>query len=103
MRFSRPEHWSEFLVHSPGDLPNPGIQPTSPALQAVSLPLSHQEKLARRPVVASASELQAGTTLISDFWPPELNNFLSFQVTKFMYLVGQKVLSGLPVPSYETI
>ena len=53
--------------------------------------------------MASASELQAGTTLISDFWPPELNNFLSFQVTEFMYLVGQKVLSGLPVTSYETI
>ena len=66
----------------------------SPALQAGSLPPSHQEsptriigepeKLAKRLVVASASELQAGTTLISSFWPPELNKFLSFQVTKFM-------------------
>ena len=27
---------------SPGDLPDPGIEPTSPALQADSLPLSHQ-------------------------------------------------------------
>ena len=27
---------------SPGDLPNPGIKPTSPASQADSLPLSHQ-------------------------------------------------------------
>jgi len=26
----------------PGDLPHPGIEPTSPALQADSLPLSHQ-------------------------------------------------------------
>ena len=28
---------------SPGDLPDPGIEPTSPAMQADSLPLSHQE------------------------------------------------------------
>ena len=27
---------------TPGDLPNPGIQPGSPVLQAESLPLSHQ-------------------------------------------------------------
>ena len=32
---SRPEHWS---FPSPGDLPNPGIEPRSPALQADSLP-----------------------------------------------------------------
>ena len=37
MGFSRQEYWSELPVHSPGDLPNPGIQPTSPALQADSL------------------------------------------------------------------
>ena len=29
---------------SPGDLPNPGIEPRSPALQVDSLPQSHQEK-----------------------------------------------------------
>ena len=28
---------------SPGDLPNPRIEPASPALQADSLPLRHQE------------------------------------------------------------
>ena len=34
------------LIHSgppPGDLPDPGIEPGSPALQADSLPLSHRE------------------------------------------------------------
>ena len=34
---------SHTLSLSPGDLPNPGIKPKSPALQADSLPLSHQE------------------------------------------------------------
>ena len=36
MEFSRPEYWSGFP--SPGDLPNPGIKPRSPALQAGFLP-----------------------------------------------------------------
>ena len=38
MEFSRPEYWSESPFPSPGDLPNPGIEPTSPTLQANSLP-----------------------------------------------------------------
>ena len=32
MGFSRQEHWSGLPFLSPGDLPNPGIQPRSPAL-----------------------------------------------------------------------
>ena len=38
MEFSRPEYWSEYLFTSPGDLPNPGIEPRCPALQVDSLP-----------------------------------------------------------------
>ena len=33
MGFSRQEHWSGLLIPSLGDLPNPGIEPWSPALQ----------------------------------------------------------------------
>ena len=40
--FSREEYWSGFPCPAPGDLPNPGIEPPSPALQADSLLLSHQ-------------------------------------------------------------
>ena len=36
MEISRPEFWSEQSFPSPGDLPNPGIDPRSPALQADS-------------------------------------------------------------------
>ena len=36
--FSRQEYWSGFPCPSSGDLPNPGIKPRSPALQADSLP-----------------------------------------------------------------
>jgi len=30
---------------SPGDLPDPGVEPRSPAWQAESLPLSHNDEL----------------------------------------------------------
>ena len=36
--FSRQEYWSGFPCLLPGDLPNPGIEPSSPALQVDSLP-----------------------------------------------------------------
>ena len=37
MGFSRQECWSGLPFPSPGDLPNPGIEPGSPALQADAL------------------------------------------------------------------
>ena len=41
MGFPRQEYWSRLPFPSPGDIPDPGIEPVSPALQADSLPLSH--------------------------------------------------------------
>ena len=38
MEFFRQEYWNGLPFPSPGDLPNPGIEPRSPALQADSLP-----------------------------------------------------------------
>ena len=38
MGFSRQEYWSGLPFPSPGDLPDPGIEPGSPALQADTLP-----------------------------------------------------------------
>ena len=42
MEFSRQEYWSGQPSPSPGELPDPGIKPGSPALQVDVLPLSHQ-------------------------------------------------------------
>ena len=45
MGFSRQEYWRGWLCPPPGDLPDPGTEPTSPlapVLQADSLPLRHQ-------------------------------------------------------------
>ena len=37
MGFSRQEYWSGLPFPSPGDLPDPGIEPVFPALQENSL------------------------------------------------------------------
>ena len=44
MGFSIQEYWSGLPFPPPGDLPDPGIEPTSPAL-AGRLPLSHTTQL----------------------------------------------------------
>ena len=40
----RAEYWSGLPCPPPGDLPNPGIEPRSPALQADTLPAEPQGK-----------------------------------------------------------
>ena len=44
MGFLRQEYWSGLPFPSPGNLPNPGIKPGSPALQVDSLPTEPPEK-----------------------------------------------------------
>ena len=48
MEFSKQKYWDGLLCPPPGDLPDPGIEPTSPAapaLQVDSLPLTHPGSL----------------------------------------------------------
>ena len=49
--FSGQGHWSELPFPSPGDLPYPGIEPGSPALQADYLP----SDLPGKPIVLKCS------------------------------------------------
>ena len=44
MGFSKPEYWSGWPFPFPGDLPNPEIEPRSPALQVDFLPNEPQRK-----------------------------------------------------------
>ena len=41
MEFSRQEYWSGLPFSPPGDLPEPGIESLSPALQADSFPFEY--------------------------------------------------------------
>ena len=66
MWFSRQEYWSELPCPPSGDLPNPGIKPTSPVapeLQADSLPLNHQGSPLR-----TLSELKEFPNCQEGFW-----------------------------------
>ena len=56
MGFSRQEFWGELPFPSPEDLPNPGMQPKSPALQAGSL-LSELQGISWLPIQANTSKL----------------------------------------------
>ena len=49
MEFSRQEYWSGLTCPPPGDLPNPGIAPGHPALQADSLLSEPPGKQVRAP------------------------------------------------------
>ena len=56
-----PEYWTGPPFPSPGDLPNPGIKPRSPTLQADSLPAEPPGK-PKNTGVGSVSLLQWVTT-----------------------------------------
>ena len=56
MGFSRQEYWSGLPFPSPGDLPDPGIEPGSPALQADDLPSKPPGKSTKVAVVNSGEK-----------------------------------------------
>ena len=59
MGFSRQECWSGLPFPSPGDFPDPGIEPRSPALQADALPSEPPGK----PVISSCWNWQGSMRL----------------------------------------
>ena len=62
MEFSRQEYRSGLPFSSPGDLPNPGIEPGSPSLQAESLPSEPQPHRSTVPLVREIWEFQLAST-----------------------------------------
>ena len=62
MEFSKQDYWSRGRFHSPGDLPYPGIELRSPALQADSLLSEPPEEPQSDPVYMGreAPTLQVG-------------------------------------------
>ena len=64
MGFSRQEHWSELPFPSPGDLPYPGTERGSPALQADCLP----SELPGKPIVSKYSYFLH----VSYFWASKI-------------------------------
>ena len=61
MRFSHQEYWNGLTFPSPGDLPDPGIKPASPAWQADSSSLRHLKANANDSLII----MWGGCTIIS--------------------------------------
>ena len=51
MEFSKEEYWSGLPFPPPGDLPDPEIEPSSPVLQADSLPSDPWENYTRMSLI----------------------------------------------------
>ena len=73
MGFSRQEYWSGLPFLSPGDLPDPGIEPRSPAFQADALTSEPPGKPSKcfRWII---KQVGAFTSLTN--WPPLFHLFL---------------------------
>ena len=71
VEFSRQEYWSGLSFPFPGDLPDPGIEPVPPALQADSLRLSR---------LGSPMQTRANG---KSPWAPTSGNHLDFAPEKF--------------------
>ena len=60
--FPRQEYWSGVPFPSPGDLPNPGIEPGSPAFQEILYHLRHQsEQLLKNNAIFGLGDVQRET------------------------------------------
>ena len=86
MEFSRPEPWSG----PPGDLPNQGIEPRSPTLQADSLPAEPQAK-PKNTGVGSLSLLQR-------IFPTQESNQGLLHCRQILYQLSYE---GNPLVKYE--
>ena len=83
MEFSRQEYWSGLLFPSPEDLPNPGIEPGSPALQADALPseppgnLTLYEAYTNRCTNLRSAETKRKKEFNLEAWEKETSNTVS--------------------------
>ena len=77
MGFSRQECWSGLPFPSPGDLPNPGIKPGSPALQADALPSEPPGKPNKKPVLCPENQYYLGNKSHCSSWKEKTPTNLS--------------------------
>ena len=78
MEFSRQEYWSGLPFFSPGDLPNPRIEPRSPELQVDST-IWARSKAPYRLISVKESDFSFGTSSMTSMKPHE-NYFIFFDL-----------------------
>ena len=93
--FSRQEYWSGLPCLPPGDLPNPGIRPRSPILQADSL-LSEPPRKPRNTGVGSLSLLQR-------IFPTQESNRGLLHCRRIPYQLSYQGSQGSPIHIHISI
>ena len=88
MGFSRQAYWSGLPLPSPGDLPDPGIEPRSPTLQANSLPSEPTGR--QKKIKTNNSEYEEvaavgtwGSILLGTLWGTTLDNCRHFPTNEW--------------------
>ena len=94
MGFSRQEYWSGLPFPSPGDLPNPGIEPRSPTLQADALTSEPPGKTKDK-----GTKVKVKVKLLSRVRLFETPWTVAHQAPPSMGFSKQEYWSGLPFPS----
>ena len=89
----RPEHWSGQPFPSPGDLPNSGIKPRLPTLQADSLPAEPQGKPKNKGV--------GSLSLLPWIFPTQESNQGFLHCRQVLYQLSYQGSSGLFHPIKE--
>ena len=92
MGVSRKEYWNGLPFPPPGDLPDPGIEPTSPALQVDSFTTEPPGK-PFYPVAAAAAKSLQSCRLLATPWTA------AHQAPSSMGFSRQEYWSGVPLPS----
>ena len=101
--FSRQEYWNGLPFSSPGDLPNPGIEPGSPVLQADALPSEPETSL----VVEAVKRLIPGLgrspgeseSEVAQSCRTRVLPVVSYQAPPSLGFSRQEYWSGLPFSS----
>ena len=107
MVVSRQEYWSGLPFPSPGDLPNPGIKPGSPALQADSLPSEPPDmSLPSRASLHSPHPTHLGHHRAPGWAPCIIYQFPTILhmivCICWCYFLNSSLLSSLPSPAVST-
>ena len=105
MEFFSQECWSGLPFPSPGDLPDPGIEPGSPSLQADALPSEPPGKPPHSHISLGILQIQHNVAE-KNFWPYciiELPNSWDAKDSYFQSAEGKELWNKNFISSYTVI
>ena len=103
MGFSRQEYWSEWPFPSPGDLPDPGVESGSSALQVASLPSELPGKSLKRPYQGLLFPLDIQKWLYRPFTPLKTHFVERRSYNSFHFIWGSWFRQNLEVTDFLSV